>query len=167
MADESKNEEKADGEPKKKSSGLIIWLAVCVASIGTGFAVPFFMSPGKSDDGESDISQVSDEPPVFVDFGEVVVNLNEPRLNRYLRLKISLMVDADQKSEVDDKVTKNKTNLISWLLSFLADKRMDDIRGGTGQNRLRNEIRNHFNAVLFPDGFQHVRGVLFEEFNIQ
>ena len=77
------------------------------------------------------------------------------------------MVDQSNQAEVEEAVTKNKTNLISWLLSFLADKRMDDIRGGTGQNRLRSEIQNHFNAVLFPSGHQMVRGVLFEEFNIQ
>jgi len=109
----------------------------------------------------------NDEPPVFIEFEEVVVNLNEPRLNRYLRLKLSLMVDQSQKAVVEKKVEKNQTNLKSWLLSFLADKTTDDIRGGTGQNRLRSEIKNHFNSVLFPNGHQYIRSILFEEFNIQ
>lgn len=168
MANESQNDEQTVEEPKKKGFGLIVWLLVCVVAGGAGFAVPFFMKPSEeAAEGPSQTLVNEDESTIFVEFDEVVVNLNEPRLNRYLRLKLWLMVGESMKAQTEEALEKNKTNLVSWLLSFLADKKMDDIRGATGQNRLRNEIRNHFNAVLFPEGHQHIRGVFFQEFNIQ
>jgi flagellar basal body-associated protein FliL len=44
---------------------------------------------------------------------------------------------------------------------------MEDLRGAAGQNRLRREIQDHFNTVLFEDGYDRIREVLFEEFNVQ
>ena len=44
---------------------------------------------------------------------------------------------------------------------------MDDVRGAAGQNRLRREIQNEFNANLYPDGDDRILDILFEEFSIQ
>ena len=169
MADESSSQESEGAEDvKKKGPGIILWLLVAVVAVGGGFALPFFLKPQSSDPNEEIVPVVNpDEPPVFVDFGEVVVNLNEPRLNRYLRMNISLQVHKEFQSDVATAVEKNKTNLISWLLSYLSGKQMEDIRGTEGQNRLRREIKNHFNASLFPTGHEHVKSILFTEFNIQ
>lgn len=167
--DKQGTESTGEGGAPKKSIGIVVWLVVAIVSVGAGAALPFLLfSPSDADpSGSGKQTLTSNEAPAFVDFGEVVVNLNEPRMNRYLRLRISLVVDKSNRSAVDDAVNKNKANLISWLLSYLADKRMDDIRGGVGQNMLRREMQNHFNAVLFPQGEQRIRNVLFEEFSIQ
>ncbi len=102
-------------------------------------------------------------------FGDVVVNLNEGRMNRFLRLNITLMVEGDDKEEktFTAEMEQKKAVLTSWMLGFLADMSMDDVRGAAGQNRLRREIQNAFNANLFPDGDDRVVDVLFEEFSIQ
>jgi flagellar basal body-associated protein FliL len=44
---------------------------------------------------------------------------------------------------------------------------MEDIRGAAGQNRLRREIHDQFNLVMFPDTEGEIKDVLFEEFNVQ
>lgn len=169
----AENAEQQAGQEEGKQNGrgmsMVTWILVAVVSIGGGFATPFLINGFSNETtDENNLPDVAeDEPPTFIQFGEVVVNLNESRLNRYLRLNISLLVDESQKTEIESLIEKKKTILKSWLLSYLADKGMEDIRGATGQNRLRREIQNHFNSALFPDGYQRIRNVLFEEFNIQ
>jgi flagellar basal body-associated protein FliL len=53
------------------------------------------------------------------------------------------------------------------LLNQISDKDLDEIRGGAGQNRLRREVRDQFNSVLFPDGYDRIFSVLFNEYNVQ
>ena len=65
------------------------------------------------------------------------------------------------------QIEAKKIILRNWLLSKISDLDLDDIRGGAGQNRLRREIREQFNAVLCPDGYDEIHDVLFEEFNVQ
>ena len=88
-------------------------------------------------------------------------------MTRFLRLDISLQIDEAQQLKIEEIHEKNKAVLRNWLLSHISDKAMDDIRGAAGQNRLRREIKEQFNAVLFPDGVDRIHDVLFQEFNVQ
>ena len=159
----------------KQSSGggivaMLMWAAVIFVAVGAGFATPILIdrfSENSDSDSPAQEATAPEAPPALIEFGEVVVNLNETRLNRYLRLNISLLVDQEHEQLVTESLEKNKPLLKSWMLSYVADKGMDDIRGATGQNQLRREIQNHFNSVMFPDGIQRVKNVLFQEFNIQ
>lgn len=130
--------------------------------------------------------------PQFVNFGRIVVNLNEPALTKYLSLDITLQVDAkDQElvrrvvlppaneapseSKEKDKGQANQKFSVesrlpilrTWLTSHLADKSIEDVRGKVGVNRLRREIQDQFNVLMFDDGRERVRDVLFEEFHIE
>ena len=113
------------------------------------------------------------EDTVFLPFGEpgkdqsVVVNLDEGRLSRYLRIAISLQIPKSQEETFKKLIEAKKIVLRNWLLSKISDLDHDDIRGAAGQNRLRREIREQFNAVLCPDGYDQIYDVLFEEFNVQ
>ena len=169
MTDNAETETTEEKKPRGMAS-LVLWVIVACGSIGGGFATPFVVDHLQSPAGESDSTtstEDSGEPPSLIEFGEVVVNLNDPRLTRYLRLNISLLVDQSQKDAVTKSLENNQPILKSWLLSYVADKAMDDIRGATGQNRLRREIQNHFNSVMFPGSTPRIRNVLFQEFNIQ
>ena len=103
----------------------------------------------------------------FVPFGDVTVNLNDGRLSRYLRVKIVLQVDKFDEAEMIKLVEQKLSMLKSWLLSHLAGKSMEDIRGTAGQNLLRREIHDHFNEALSEDGIDRINDILFEEFNVQ
>lgn len=110
----------------------------------------------------------SNEPKQAVlPFGDVIVNLGEERLNRYLRAKILLVVDEEQTKEVTELLAKQKPFLKSWLLSYLSDQTVSDVSRAAGQNRLRREIRDHFNHKLFSDGSEKVLDVLMDEFMVQ
>jgi len=157
----------------RKGPGLLVWAAIGLLAAGGGFAVPFFLPTGdsaKSADAQKAIPGLAAHIPeevAFVPFGEVTVNLDDGRLSRYLRLSFSLQVEKSDQIAVTKLVEEKKAILQNWLLSHLSDKGMDDIRGAAGQNRLRREILDQFNTTLFPDGYDRIYDVLFEEFNVQ
>jgi flagellar basal body-associated protein FliL len=114
-----------------------------------------------------------EEETIFLPFGEagkdqgIVVNLDEGRMSRYLRIAITMQIPKSAEEEFKKKVDAKKILLRNWLLSKISDLNLDNIRGAAGQNRLRREIRDHFNSVLCPDGYDQIYDVLFEEFNVQ
>lgn len=99
-----------------------------------------------------------EEDTIFLPFGEpgkdqsVVVNLDEGRMSRYLRVAITLQIPKSQEVNFKKQIEAKKVVLRNWLLSKISDLPLDDIRGAAGQNKLRREIREQFNAVLCPDG---------------
>lgn len=165
----AKAEQPAEVELKPRS---MLWVNVIVSGViglisgGLGFAMFAFLPSLLGAEAE-DQNQAAATVPAFVPFGEVVVNLDEGRLTRYLRLSITLQVDGENQKEVTAGVETHRSILRNWLISYLSDKTMDDIRGAAGQNRLRREIQNQYNLILSPDGFEKIKDVLFEEFTVQ
>jgi flagellar basal body-associated protein FliL len=104
--------------------------------------------------------------PAFIPFGEVVVNLAEVNLARYLRVSLTLQVDPVNEEIVKRAVERRKTILKNWLIAYLADKAIDEVRGAVGVNRARRDIQEQFNRLLFPDGPELIQDVLFEDFTV-
>jgi flagellar basal body-associated protein FliL len=158
-------------ETPRKKGGIVLWLLVGVVAVSAGVAVPAVLLKQKEEpqaaNAPTPYEMLPPERAMFLPFGEVTVNLNEGRMNRYLRLKISVQIDKQQEKLVQEAISKQGLILRNWLLSHLSDKELDEIRGAAGQNMLRREIRDQFNTVLFADGFDRVYDVLFEEFNVQ
>ncbi len=168
----AENETPPEGEEEKPKGkmGLILAPLLVIISASAGFAVPMMMGGGgPKEEPDPNAIEVPDPSgkPAFLEFGEVVANLNDGRMTRYLRLKISLQVDEAQLLKITEIHEKRQVVLRNWLLSLISDKSMDDIRGASGQNRLRQEILGHFNMVMFPDGVDRINDVLFQEFNVQ
>lgn len=164
-------------EPEVKSKGGIVpWILVGLLSAVAGGAVPFLIPAQggtKTESKSVPTSAGKKVDTIFVPFGErgedqnVVVNLNEGRMTRYLRVAITLEVPKSLEITFPKLLESKKAQLRNWLLSEISDKDLDEIRGAAGQNRLRRAIHEHFNAVLFPDGYDRIQDVLFEEFNVQ
>jgi flagellar basal body-associated protein FliL len=172
-------EEKEGGEKNAKAGGggKLGWVVTAVVAGGLGAAVPYVLpqnlQPGQGHAAEVDVaveappSPAEDLRPAYIDFGEVAVNLDEGRLTRYLDVSIMLQVTEHDKEEIGAKVKANDAVLRNWLISYLSDQDLEDIRGAIGQNRLRREIRDQFNTLLFPDGYDRIDQVLFQKFAVQ
>ena len=159
-----------------KSTGAATYLLLVVVGLaagGGGFALPYFISTSQPRPGNVEQAPQMPQPklessqPEFVSFGALVVNLQEERLTRYLRADLTLQVDVSQKKAVEEAVSSKKAILKSWLIGYLSDKSLNDVRGTAGVNRLRREIQDRFNTILFPDGYDRIQDVLFQEFNVQ
>lgn len=103
----------------------------------------------------------------FVPFGEVIVNLAEGRLSRYLRVKVVLMAAPKAASQMEEQVEQRKAALKNWLIAHLSDKTLRDVTGRASINRIRREILDRFATDLDPEATGSLRDVLFEEFVIQ
>ncbi len=167
MADETTEEEVVEKKPKPLMN-LLVAAAVGFVSGSMGFGTMMFLMPGGSSDA-ADAEVEKETEKTFIPFGTISCNINDGQLNRFLKLTITLQFECEVPAvpEMEALVEKEKPILTSWLLSYLADMKMDDIRGAVGQNRLRREIQNHFSAVLFPDADNQVEDLLFEEFIVQ
>jgi flagellar basal body-associated protein FliL len=153
--------------PTKKKSGIMGWLVLmllALLAIAGGFSVPMFVMPPKDAKAKP---KVTAKKAALLPFGEAVVNLGEARAARFLRVKLILVVDETNEKNVNDLLAKQKPFLKSWLIGYLADQTLADVIGRSGVNRIRREVRDHFNSMLFPDRAEQIEEVLFDEFVVQ
>lgn len=176
MAEKQQTEQPHASKGAARVSVMIILTVIGVIAVGAGLATPYLAKKAlgskaavaeEKRDNARPLSTSDGTDMGFIPFGEVVVNLNDGRMNRYLRLNLTVQVEKKYLEEVKKQLDKNKVILKDWLLRYLSDKQMDEIRGTACQNRLRREILDQFNAVLCPDGYERLHDALFEEFNVQ
>jgi flagellar FliL protein len=153
--------------PAGKKRGKLPLILVAVVCIGAGAAVPMFVTLPGMGGGKAEAKPKKPANEVAVPVGDVVVNLAEDRMNRYLRMKIAVKVDAEDEKAVVALVAKHKAAMKSKLISHLAGKTLRDVSGSVGVNRLSREILEKFDDILYPDGESKVREVLFEEYVVQ
>jgi len=158
----------ATEEPAKKS-GKKVWIVGAVVgllAIAGGAAVPMFAHFGAHASAvEPETSH--DAKTVIIPFDSVVVNVADGRYQRYLRVRICLVVEAREESAVKELLEKEKPFLQTWALGYLQDKTMEQLHGSAGMNKVRREIRDEFNRRLFGDGPEKIKDVLLPEYNFQ
>ena len=154
--------------PKSAGKGWIVWVLLAILAAGAGASLPWTL-PRRT--GETNAAKKAEPPPrskqEAIPFGDIVVNLGEDRLNRFLRAKIMVAVEEHDAKEVTELLTKQKAFMKSWLIGYLSDQSIADVTRKAGVNRLRREIREQFNAMLFPNGEELIMDVLFDEFVVQ
>jgi flagellar basal body-associated protein FliL len=161
-------EEKA-APSKGKMKGLVILIVVGIIAAGGGYATPLILKKftEKHTENVKENTGADALKLAFIPFDTVVVNINEANLGRFLRIKAIIVVDEPREIEVTELIAKNKAILKNWLIGHLSDKSMQDVAGAAGVHRSRREILDQFNTLLFPDGSDKIRDILFEEFNVQ
>jgi flagellar basal body-associated protein FliL len=158
----------AEAPPRKRKSKLMfIIVGIVFTAAGAAFPmvvdVPALLAKNKSEKAKSK----TDVKTAIVPFSDVVVNLSEEKMTRYLRLKIAVTVDADHEKDVTQELTKHKAAIKSKIISHVAGKTLKDVSGSVGVTRLQRELLEKFEDELYPDGNSPIRAVLFEEYVIQ
>ena len=105
--------------------------------------------------------------PVFVSFDQFAVNLNEPNLTKFISLSIVFQTDAAFEERVKWELETNKVLLKSHVSGLIADKSVEDLRGKAGVDRLRREIQDLVNSILFKEQTAQITDVLFDEYHVQ
>ena len=178
MPEENVEEQEEAKAPEKKRGSMIgkmlmmIVLAL-VSSAGGGFIS--FILISKSLGAQAKAGEKAEKPEAekvaeLLEKGAVlplepfVVNLADTDSARYLRIKISLMVD--DKSRIKE-VTENQAlqlKLRDVILESLTTKRSQDLINSEGKNKLRHEIQDKV-ALYFRE--PKLVDVMFTEFVIQ
>jgi flagellar protein FliL len=151
---------------KRGIKGLLVWMVLAVMAASAGAALPWIVG-GKHHDASTKKKEPPKHKTAAVPFGEVVVNLGEKNLNRYLRVKILIAVEETDAKEMTELITKQKAFLKNWLIGYLFDQTPLDVGRKSGVNKIRREICDQFNAMLYPNGEEKVLEILFDEFVVQ
>ena len=170
MADQETDAAESDA-PSGGKSNMLVWLVVITFSLVGGTATPFVVAQMKKPPSEEPVEKVEEPEPEkevdFIPFDEVTVNLDEARFSRYLKINFSLQVSKSQKPEIETLVKAKTAILKNWIQIHLAEKGTEDLRGRFGRNRVRREMKDFFNEVLFEDGIERIQDVLFDQFHVQ
>jgi len=199
MANEPEKTDKPKGEtpqakPKSKVMLLgIVSLAIVVGGAGggllaakaAGHAGPEKASAATADsestkdsshaehgggDKTRERSGPDEDKYIYVELEPVIVNLNEPRLLRYVRATVALEIEsADKKQvkEVQDLLERRKLVLKNYLTHFLSDHTPDEVRGDKAMRHMERQILEDINAELWPNSKGMIHDVLFKEFAVQ
>lgn len=197
MADEKKDEKpkknpEASTEAKdstekgipSKGKGLFIWLIIAIVVLAGGvggFALSVMMAGSASP--EPNIAQAAPVAPVFdplmaktdiqkpwlyTKMDSIVANLDEPGVTRYVRVSIILELSPKLDS-INGEIflEEKKIVLQDWMTTYLAGLSLEDVRGSRNLNRIKREVLDQFNTLLFGPDKAYVEKVLFKEFAIQ
>jgi flagellar basal body-associated protein FliL len=147
----------------------ILLVAVCIFCPLLGGALPMVVNVpamvGKSKEEKG--KKKEESKTAVVPFGEVVVNLSEGSLQRYLRIKVAVLVDEEAEKEVELLLTKKKAAVKSAMIAHLAGKTLKDVSGSVGVTRMQRELLERVEDVLYPEGHSQIKSVLFEEYVVQ
>jgi flagellar FliL protein len=154
--------------PKGGRKSLFVWGLLALIAIGAGAALPWVFGSHLQ---ELFAHQKKAESPknkhAAVPFDDVVVNLGEEKVNRYLRVKLMVAVEESDAREVTELLTKQKAFLKSWLICYLSDQSSQEVTRRAGVNRIRREICDQFNLMLYPDSEGKIVDILFDMFVVQ
>ena len=157
-----------------KQTSWRLWVGIIVGAVSLAVAAGVFLAWGVAsgtiplNEGGAANSKEKGPNAAFVSFGSTVVNLSEGRLSRYLKVTITLRVPEKSKSEVKKIMEGGKEAVFkNWLICYLSDMKMEDVKGSSSINRLREDIKKGFNDILERYSSAEVDSVFFEEFNIQ
>jgi flagellar basal body-associated protein FliL len=178
-------EEKQEEQTEEKSGGgfgLFTWLilgAVVIAGSTGGFALSQLIggqdepAPVTQEDQAQDESleemfaPAEDQTPwPYESLKPVLANLDEPGVTRYVRVTIMIELSPEFDKVKGQTYLDTKTNdLRDWM--YFAGLSLEDVRGTRNLSRIKKEVTDQFNELLFPDTKPFVQRVLFKEFAVQ
>lgn len=119
------------------------------------------LDPDKSSKGDGDKAQAHH------DLEPIVVNLNEPQVTRYLRVVFSLAIAGEDYDDAMATIEKKTHEMNNWLIVYLSDLSLEDVRGAKNINRVRREIQDSLNGRLWPGERSLIVNVSLKEWIIQ
>lgn len=174
-------EDKAAGGGGPSRTRPLVRLGILAGALAAGVAGGYFLGGlfrGPSQAAAEPIQPAPEPaepaPPAggatdfeYVDFEPVTVNLNEPRLARYVRATITVGIRPADKETASGIIGKRKKEMVNWMTVYLAGLTLEDVRGPKNLNRIRREMQDAFNDLLWPGRRGLIDHVLFKEFAVQ
>jgi len=173
---------------RKSRRFLILCAGVAIAAGGAGYAVailtpdqsPLAPASARAEEEqapETETGETDEAPPpkpaedtenyLYKDLESITVNLDEPRLARYVHATITLGMLQEDFPAASQRIDAKTRVLRDWLTVYLASLTLDDVRGSANLNRIRREILDAFNQELWPESKPLIRKVLFKEFAVK
>jgi len=122
----------------------------------------------QADLDKPDQKPAKDDPEDAVEYHEIdvpAVNLQEERLSRFLKAKLSLAVKKENDPAFKKLLDERMPVILNWLVVNLSDRTVEECTGARNCNRLRRQIHEALNDLLGDQDY--IEEVLFLEFTVQ
>ncbi|MGM0462293.1 MAG: flagellar basal body-associated FliL family protein [Fibrobacterota bacterium] len=188
MAEEEKNtetEEVQEKSPGKKSNLLLligIIAGIILAQVLIGFVTIQFISPDKSsenspqeesgEDGDAQPEQAAEsvENEIILNDAafETVVNIAGTDGNRFLKVRIILAYDEDDRENKDliSHALKRQSRFKSEAINYLSSLTLKEVLDSNAQENIRSDLLVRFNSIL-PREAGEFSNVYITEFIVQ
>lgn len=182
MADEEIKEESKDKEAKSgKKGGLLGWaitfgVAVICAVGGYGLSGLFAkVAPSKTDQVDEakkaeELKYLAENPDKAWTFelDPITSNLNERGATRMIQVTVIIeLSDRMDKTKGQEFLNDKVIRLRDWLGTYLAGLKLEQVSGSSNQTRMKVDISENFNEILFPDTKPLIQKVYLKDFIIQ
>ncbi len=157
MADDTEN------KPAKKGKLPIIIAGAVLVAGGAAFAMTRGGAAAAPAAGAGAAGPKSDPTTLgqIVALDSFIVNLNEERSTRYLKVTFSVeLAEADEAA-----VTERKDIIRDAVITYLSGLTIEHVRGSETKAAIRDELLQRINGALSVEG--GVRNVVFTEFVVQ
>ncbi len=162
------------GEEKSSSGGggrmwMVAALVVAVAAAGGGVLLSRMTSgdaAAASEPGEAP-APPEVEDCVYYDMEPVTVNLKDPRMTRHVRATLTLALAPDDAGMAQRRIEEKLPELKNWLIVYLNDCTLDDVSGARSLNRIRRDVEDAYNEILWPDSRPRISRVTYKEWAVQ
>lgn len=164
---------------QSSGGGGMLWLGVLVivvvACAASGFYIGSMLKSAEASPNDAapriasppDASGEDGEGYSYYDLEPITINLDEPRLARYVRATITLAYEPRHEADVLTQLERRMPELKNWLAVYLAGLTLDEVRGAQSLNRVRREIGEAFNQQIWPQQPPKIHHVLLKEFAVQ
>ena len=112
-------------------------------------------------------SDKDDPDQTHYDLDPIVINLNEPQATRYLRVIFSLAINDDDYYAAEAEIVKKSHKINNYLLIYLSNLSLEEVRGAKNINRVRREVQDSLNDRLWPGGKPLIASVSLKEWIVQ
>jgi len=174
MADDERGEELPEAEdaeaapPTRKRGGrrrlmLLAGLPVLLAAGAAGAYFGGLLDPGGGGDGGTEVAAVEQQPKVFFDMPEMLVNLagRQEQRAQYLKLSVVLeMPDRQTQAALEPVLPR----IVDLFQVYLRQLRAEDLEGSAGVYRLKEELIRRVDLEIAP---RKIDDVLFKDIIIQ
>lgn len=177
-------EQEEEGKPKKGGSKMILVVVIALLAAGGGVGAGIFLfggggkeakaapaaghgAPAKAGGGGEHGEEGDEEGhggPTVVAFDPFVVNLADPKGDRFLKVGLRAVVNDATLAGAFRTDELLKARVRDRIISVLTSKSYHDINTTAGKEGLRQELRSEMNSVL-PE--ESIEEVLFVEFAVQ
>ena len=107
------------------------------------------------------------ETLAYLDLEKVTVNLNDPGLRRFLLARLTLAVNPGNVESVEKALSNHKPEVQDRLAQFFSECSLEQVRGVQNRNRIKRELRDALNQLLWPEQPPLIVSLLIKEFVIQ
>ncbi len=163
MADEENNEqsvadaldddEGGSGGMISKILRILLPVGILVLASGAGYFVSGLgtVPAEAAAEEETPPPDNENEEYAYYDLEPIVVNINVPRLERYIRATLTLAIRKEDYENASEVIEKRMPELKNSLILYLSDCSLDEVRGAKNLNRILREIQDLFNERFWPN----------------